>query len=241
MKTVTIECKNIKKSFKSGSHIIEILHTINLTAYSNEMIMLMGPSGSGKTTLISIIGGILSADSGECFVLGKQINELPEKERTAFRGHSIGFLFQHFTLVPTLNALENAAIPLLCQSVDRTTAFNRAKKVLQAMGLEHDMHKNPEQLSGGQQQRVAIARACIHEPAIILCDEPTSFLDFDRGQKIMTLLKELQIKNQCTIIVVTHDARILNFADRIINIEDGTIKETTLRTENGVIKETALK
>ena len=145
-KTITIECKNIKKCFKSGSQTITILHTINLTAYTNEMIMLMGPSGSGKTTLISIIGGILRPDSGTCTILGKQINELPEKEKTAFRGRSIGFIFQHFTLIPTLNALENTAIPLLCQQVDRTTAFKKARQALLAVGLEQDIYKNPEQL-----------------------------------------------------------------------------------------------
>lgn len=227
MKKITIECKNITKSFKSGSQHFQILHDIDFTAYTNEMIMLMGPSGSGKTTLISIIGGILNADSGQCAVLGKDINALPEQEKTAFRGKNIGFLFQHFTLVPTLNALENAAIPLLCQGVTRAVSFKKAQEVLTAMGLALDINKNPEQLSGGQQQRVAMARACITEPAIILCDEPTSFLDFERGQKVMTILKELKTKNNCTIIVVTHDARILPFADRIINIEDGIIKETS--------------
>lgn len=227
MKQITIACKNIKKSFKSGSQLFQILHGIDFTAYSNEMIMLMGPSGSGKTTLISIIGGILNADSGECAVMGKEINALPDQEKTAFRGKNIGFLFQHFTLVPTLNALENAAIPLLCQGITREVSFKKSHEVLTSMGLDLDMDKNPNQLSGGQQQRVAMARACITEPAIILCDEPTSFLDFERGQKIMAILKELQTKNNCTIIVVTHDARILPFADRIINIEDGVIKETT--------------
>ena len=225
MKQKTIECKNIKKSFQNGTKTIEVLHDINLTAYENEMIMLMGPSGSGKTTLISIIGGILAPDSGSCLVLGKEINSLPNEEKTAFRGKNIGFLFQHFILVPTLNALENAAIPLLVMGTQRQEAFSKAASLLESMGLDGLQHKQPAQLSGGEQQRTAIARAVIHNPKIVLCDEPTSFLDLERGKKIMEILKHIKQNDNCTIIVVTHDPRILSFADRIIEIEDGIIKD----------------
>lgn len=223
MKTKTIECKNIKKSFMNGDKRIEVLHDINLTTYEQEMIMLMGPSGSGKTTLISIIGGIMQQDSGQCLVLNKSINELPRAEKTFFRGETIGFLFQHFILVPTLNAVENAAIPLLCTGFDAQESYAKAEKLLTDFGIGKEMHKTPKQLSGGEQQRVAIARAVIHEPKIILCDEPTSFLDLERGKKIMEILQQIKEKNKCTIIVVTHDPRILSFADRIVRIEDGLI------------------
>lgn len=224
MSTITIECKNIKKSFRNGDKRIEVLHDINLVTHEQEMIMLMGPSGSGKTTLISIIGGILEQDSGECTVLSKPINALPAAVRTTFRGENIGFLFQHFILVPTLTAQENAVIPLLCTGSNRTVAFDKARRLLDQFGIGNEINKKPNHLSGGEQQRVAIARAVIHDPKIILCDEPTSFLDLERGKKIMEILQTIKEKNKCTIIVVTHDPRILPFADRIIRIEDGHIK-----------------
>lgn len=227
MKKITIECKNISKSFTNGSKTISVLTNVNLIAHEAELIMLMGPSGSGKTTLISIIGGILEQDSGECLVLGKPINQLPEKERTIFRGENIGFMFQNFTLVPTLTVRENAAIPLLCLNNDYQYAYDKAAQMLTEIGLGNQLDKKPTQLSGGEQQRVAIARACIHNPKIILCDEPTGFLDHERGKQIMQILKNLTINNRCTIIVVTHDHRILDFADSIIEIEDGTIKPAT--------------
>ncbi|BDC34154.1 ABC transporter ATP-binding protein [Candidatus Dependentiae bacterium Noda2021] len=226
MKKITIECHNISKSFSNGSQTIQVLRNVNLAAHENELMMLMGPSGSGKTTLISIIGGILEQDSGECLILGKPINQLPEQEKTIFRGNTIGFMFQNFTLVPTLTALENAAIPLLCLKQDPTRAYERAKQLLCTIGLEKQLYKKPAQLSGGEQQRVAIARACVHMPKIILCDEPTGFLDHERGMQIMQILKDLTVSNNCTIIVVTHDHRILSFADSIVEIEDGTIKQS---------------
>lgn len=233
MKDATIICKNIKKSFSNGNKAIEVLHDISLETYPNQMIMLMGPSGSGKSTLLSIIGGILQPDSGECLVLNKPINNLPNAEKTTFRGKNIGFLFQHFILVPTLNAIENASIPLICQGAERTPAFERATTLLNEMGLEDQLYKNPNQISGGEQQRIAIARAYIHNPKIILCDEPTSYLDFERGKQIMEILADIKTKNDCTIIVVTHDPRILSFADRIITIEDGRISENNARSKQG--------
>lgn len=224
MKKITIKCTNISKSFTNGSKTITVLKNVNLVAHEAELIMLMGPSGSGKTTLISIIGGILEQDSGECLVLGKPINQLPEHERTIFRGENIGFMFQNFTLVPTLTVRENAAIPLLCLNKDYTYAYQKAEEMLTQIGLGNQLDKKPSQLSGGEQQRVAIARACIHNPKIILCDEPTGFLDHERGKQIMQILKDLTINSKCTIIVVTHDHRILDFADSIVEIEDGSIK-----------------
>lgn len=230
MKNITISCTNIKKTFQSGDTTIEVLHDIDLTAYESQMIMLMGPSGSGKTTLLSIIGGILEQSSGECLVQNTAINDLNEYDKTNFRGKNIGFLFQHFTLVPTLNALENAAIPLLCQGYSRSESFPKAQKLLEALDLQERLNQKVTHLSGGEQQRVAIARACIHNPKIILCDEPTSFLDIARGKQVMAILENIKKEQLCTIIVVTHDPRILGFADRILYIDDGTITEKTVDT-----------
>jgi putative ABC transport system ATP-binding protein len=225
MSQITIVCKNISRSYGKGEKIVQALRSIDLVAYENELIMLMGPSGSGKTTLISIIGGILKPTSGECLVLDKPINNLPEKEKTKFRGNTIGFLFQAFNLVPTLTAIENAAIPLLLNGWDRKKAMEESSRVLLSVGLDKQRFNIPSDLSGGEQQRVAIVRSCIHKPRIILCDEPTSFLDHQRGKQIMELLQAIKNENHCTLIVVTHDPRILNFADRILEIEDGFLKE----------------
>lgn len=227
MNQITIECKNITKHFGQGETYVPTLKGIDLVAHENETIMLMGPSGSGKTTLLSIIGGILSQDSGDCLVLNVSLNSLPEKEKTTFRGKNIGFMFQHFTLVPTLNSVENAAIPLLLQGYSRNDALRESSKLLLSMGLDQQRYRTPNGLSGGEQQRVAIARACIHRPKIILCDEPTSFLDHVQGQKIMQLLTDMRKENNSTLFVVTHDPRILGFADQILEIEDGFIKKTS--------------
>ncbi len=221
----TIECKNIKKSFSNGSKTFEILHDINMVTYEQQMVMLMGPSGSGKTTLLSIIGGILDQDSGECLVMDTPINTLAGPQKTTFRGNTIGFLFQHVTLIPQLNAIENAAIPLLCTGTNQEAAFAKAIPLLETVGLKDQIYKDPDHLSGGEQQRVAIVRSVIHEPKIILCDEPTSYLDSERGAQIMQILEDIKNKHKCTIIVVTHDYRILKFADKILEIEDGRITE----------------
>ncbi len=225
MNQVTIVCKDVTKKFGIPGKEVLTLRGINLVAHENELIMLMGPSGSGKTTLISIIGGILKQDSGEVIVLGKPINSLPEAEKTAFRGKNIGFMFQNFDLVPTLTCIENVSIPLLLAGDKREDALTKASDFLFTLGLDEQRFRFPNELSGGEQQRVAIGRATIMKPKIILCDEPTSFLDRERGKKIMELLHQIKIENQCTLIIVSHDPRILEFADTILEIEDGMIKK----------------
>lgn len=227
MSMITIECRNIEKYFIKGKERLYILKKINFTAHQGQIIILMGPSGSGKSTLLSIIAGLITQDSGECLILNKDINHMPEKEKTAFRGSSIGFMFQNIKLIPTLTTVQNVAIPLILQQIPREEAFKKAAVLLSSFGLERDLHSFPNLLSGGEQQRVAIARACIHNPKIILCDEPTSFLDLERGKQIMDLLKKIKEEHHATVIVVTHDPRILSYADTILTIEDGSIKETT--------------
>jgi putative ABC transport system ATP-binding protein len=224
MSTPIIECKKISKKFGPESFP---LRSIDLVAQENELIMLMGPSGSGKTTLISIIGGILQQTDGDCIVLGKAINSLPEKEKIIFRGQNLGYMFQYFNLVPTLNAIENAAIPLILNGHKRTEAFEQASQLLLTLGLDKQRFYMPNDLSGGEQQRVSLARSCIHKPKIILCDEPTSFLDHERGTQIMHLMQKIKNETRCTLIMVTHDVRILEFADRILEIDDGNIRTKT--------------
>ncbi|MFA6526997.1 MAG: ABC transporter ATP-binding protein [Candidatus Babeliales bacterium] len=230
MNTPTIECKNITMRFGTQTNETSALRGVNLVAHEGELILLMGPSGSGKTTLISIIGGLLQQTSGECLILNTPLNTLPDKEKTIFRGKNIGFLFQYFTLVPTLNPLENVAIPLILNGVNRDQAFEEARKILQSMDLGARLYNKIDTLSGGEQQRVAAARAFIHRPRIILCDEPTSFLDHERGKQVMELLRSIKKETNCTLIVVTHDPRILPFADTILEIEDGYIKQQSTPT-----------
>lgn len=235
MNTPTIVCKNLIMRFDSQTAETSALRGVNLVAHENELILLMGPSGSGKTTLISIIGGLLNQTSGECLVLNAPINALSEQEKTVFRGKNIGFLFQYFTLVPTLNPVENVAIPLILNGHHRLEAFEEAKKVLTSLDLGAKLYNNISSLSGGEQQRVAAARSFIHRPKIILCDEPTSFLDHQRGKQVMELLQMIKKETNCTLIVVTHDPRILSFADTILEIEDGTIKQRPITTETQVL------
>lgn len=216
-------CKNIHKFYGQGPSRLEALRGINLEIKKGELRLLMGPSGSGKTTLISIIAGILTQDQGECLINGINLNHLTDLEKTRFRGEHIGFVFQIFHLIPTLTNEENIAIPLLIKGMKRKEALEKAKVLLDEFGMAEKIGGFPTDLSGGQQQRVAIARSVIHDPQIIVCDEPTSFLDIERGTKIMELLHNMAIKKGRTLIVVTHDPRIEKFADKIDHLEDGKI------------------
>lgn len=186
-----IFCQNVSKSYGEGSSRVEALRGVNFIVHTGELRILMGPSGSGKTTLISIIGGIITQDAGECLVKGVNINHLPDTERTHFRGQNIGFVFQAFKLVPVITTEENVCVPLLLKGTPRKEALERSKQVLVDLGMGDKIGKCPSELSGGQQQRVAIARALVHQPQFIVCDEPTSALDHHTGIKIMELLKNL--------------------------------------------------
>lgn len=216
-------CKDLKKVFGEGSTRVEALRGVNLEVRKNELLMMMGPSGSGKTTLISIIAGILTQTQGECLISSLDLNHMPDQEKTRYRGKHVGFVFQEFNLIPMLTCIENVSIPLILNGVDRQTAQERAKELLAEVGIPEKGEIFPPQLSGGQQQRVAIARAMVHNPDLIVCDEPTSYLDHDTGMKVMDLLRALISKNGKTLIVVTHDVRITKYADRIVNLEDGRI------------------
>ena len=185
--------------------------------------MLVGPSGSGKTTLISIISGLLDQDEGECEVLGHDVRHMTALERARLRGRSIGFVFQAFNLLPALTATENVAVPLLLGGEPRKSASIAAAQVLESVGLGERPGALPAQLSGGQQQRVAIARAIVHHPKLIVCDEPTSNLDHATGQEVMKLLCRIAGEDDRCVIIVTHDTRILEFADRVARMDDGKI------------------
>jgi putative ABC transport system ATP-binding protein len=187
--------------------------------------MLVGPSGCGKTTLISVMAGILDRDQGECSIFGLDFDDMSTRERTKFRGRNVGFVFQQFNLLPSLTAAQNVAVPLLINGAGEREAMSRARAILDRVGLGDRTASYPRELSGGQQQRVAIARALVHEPRLIVCDEPTSSLDHDTGHVIMRMLRTVAVDKDRALVIVTHDARIFGFADRLARMDDGHITD----------------
>ncbi len=222
---ISVFCRSVTKTYGSGNAAVQALRGIDLDAREGELMMLVGPSGCGKTTLISVIAGILDHDGGHCTVLGRNYAEMDPRERVRHRGRNVGFVFQAFNLIPTLTAVENVAVPLMINGTPRRTAVRRAAEILERVDLSGRMHSLPAQLSGGQQQRVAIARAMVHDPRLIVCDEPTSALDHETGRRIMDLLRGIAMNDRRCLIIVTHDTRIFDFADRIAKMDDGRIVE----------------
>jgi putative ABC transport system ATP-binding protein len=223
--SLAVRCRGVTKSYGTGDAKVTALRGVDLDVQLGELLMLVGPSGCGKTTLISVLAAILDQDDGECIVLGEDVRNLGARARARFRGQTIGFVFQQFNLLPTLSAAENVAVPLLINGAGRKRALDRATEVLDAVGLGARVKSLPSQLSGGQQQRVAIARALVHEPQLIVCDEPTSALDHETGHNVMELMRRVATGPDRALVVVTHDARIFEFADRIARMDDGHILE----------------
>jgi putative ABC transport system ATP-binding protein len=222
-----VSCEGVTKSYGSGDTKVAALRGVDLEVRRGEVLMIVGPSGCGKTTLISVMTAIFGLDAGECRVLGRDLQSMDEPTRADFRRQSIGFVFQMFNLLPALTAAENVAIPLLIGGVPWERARSRAGELLGTVGLGARAAELPAKLSGGQQQRVAIARAVIHDPPLIVCDEPTSNLDHETGHAVMAMLRSLTETSHRTAIVVTHDPRIFGFADRIARMDDGRITEIT--------------
>jgi putative ABC transport system ATP-binding protein len=188
------------------------------------MVMIVGPSGCGKTTFLSVVCGTLRADGGNIEVFGTDLAKLGSGRLTDFRGRNVGFIFQQFNLIPTWDIVENASVPMLLNGARRRAAEKEASRLLTEVGLGKRLRAFPNQLSGGQQQRVAIARALVHQPRLLICDEPTASLDAAAGRKVMELLKATACRPDRCVIVVTHDSRIFQFADRIAEMEDGVVK-----------------
>jgi putative ABC transport system ATP-binding protein len=222
--SAAVRCRGLVKSYAGPDGTeVRALRGVDLEVMPGETMMLAGPSGCGKTTLVSILAGVLRRDAGTCEVLGVDQQALPPAEAAAFRRREIGFVFQAFNLVPTLSALENAMLPLLLSGMGRRAARDPAREALAAVGLAGREEARPAQLSGGQQQRVAVARGIVHRPRLLVCDEPTSALDQATGQAVMSLLRGLARTHGTTLLVVTHDARVLRHADRVAEMEDGRI------------------
>jgi putative ABC transport system ATP-binding protein len=220
---IVVRCRGVTKTYGTGDAQVAALRGVDVDLRRGELLMLVGPSGCGKTTLISIIAAILERDGGECLVLGRDAQHIDKTERARFRGASIGFVFQTFNLLPSLTVAENAAVPLLINGVPRSRALSRARDLLETVGLGKRADALPAQLSGGQQQRVAIARALVHSPKLVVCDEPTSNLDRETGHMMMGLLRDVARHPDRALLVVTHDSRIFEFADRIARMDDGKI------------------
>ncbi|MCK6476679.1 MAG: ABC transporter ATP-binding protein [Phycisphaerales bacterium] len=220
---MAVSCRGVTKTYGTGGAAVRALRGVDLDVRQGELMMLVGPSGCGKTSLISVIAGVLDRDGGDCTVFGEDFARMSSRERTSFRGRNIGFVFQAFNLIPTLNIAENVAVPLLINGWSMVKAVGESRRVLEQVGLGDRWKDVPSRLSGGQQQRVAIARALVHHPRLIVCDEPTSALDHATGEKVMELLKETAVGRGKSLVVVTHDARIFQFADRIARMDDGHI------------------
>lgn len=221
--TAAVRCKEIYKHFGEGDARVEVLRGVDFTAQLGEMTFLVGPSGCGKTTLISVIAGLLDATAGELEVLGERHAALSAKNKVLFRRRNLGFVFQQYNLLPSLTAAENAAVPLIADGVPRAKAVKRASEVLDQLGMGAKIHAMPRILSGGQQQRVAMARALVHEPRLIICDEPTAALDHKTGDSVMQLLKTAAVAPHRAVVVVTHDNRVFQYAHTIAHMNDGII------------------
>ncbi len=221
--SVVVRCRGVTKELGSGETRSTALRALDLDVLAGEMLMLVGPSGCGKTTLVSIMAGILRADAGRVEVFGTCLDTMSERKAARFRASEVGFVPQQFSLLPALDAVENVAVPLLVQRVGAAKAHARAAALLEQLGLGPHARKYPSELSMGQQQRVAIARALVHEPRLVICDEPTAALDAASGYAAVDMLRRLARRPDRTVVLVTHDPRILPLADRIAMMSDGTI------------------
>jgi len=235
--TLAVQCHGVVKEFGSGQARIQVLRGIDLEIYVGETTFLVGPSGCGKTTLISVIAGLLRANEGVVSLFGEKTSQMRGGTLVHFRAMNLGFVFQQFNLLPALNAAENAAVPLVVQGMSLSKAVRKANELLERLEMGKHKNKYPNQLSGGQQQRIAIARALVHNPRLVICDEPTASLDAQTGHAVMKMLQELASAPGRAVIVVTHDSRIYSFADRIATMSDGQITSVKTKQESQLKKD----
>ncbi len=230
--STAVVCRQVTKEFGDGDSRVLALRGIDLEVYGGELTLLVGPSGCGKTTLISIIAGLLDPTAGSLEVLGEDVSRMSGGQLVDFRGANVGFVFQQYNLLPALTAAENAAVPLIIAGRPRREAIAKAREILAALEMSERADALPSTLSGGQQQRVAIARALVHEPRLLVCDEPTAALDARSGRTVLELVKRVAVQADRAVIVVTHDNRIFDFGDRIVTMNDGRIDNVTVQ-KNG--------
>jgi putative ABC transport system ATP-binding protein len=224
-----VHCLKLEKEFGSGQARVLALRGVDFDVRFGETTFLVGPSGCGKTTLLSVVAGLLDSSGGEVELFGENVESFRPDQRILFRRKNLGFVFQQYNLLPALTAAENAAVPLFAAGMKRREAVAHSKELLVRLGLENRLEALPSTLSGGQQQRVALARALVHEPRLILCDEPTAALDHATGEAVMELLVSTAVQPDRAVIVVTHDTRVFHFADTIAHMDDGRILKTESR------------
>jgi putative ABC transport system ATP-binding protein len=232
--SVAVSTRELRKHFGGNGARVDALRGVDFNAKLGELTFIVGPSGCGKTTLLSVITGLLNPSAGDVELFGQQVHQLPSSQQITFRRQNLGFVFQQYNLLPALTAAENAAVPLIAGGMKRNEATDRAKSLLDHLGLNGRRDALPSKLSGGEQQRVAIARALVHEPRLVVCDEPTAALDHATGEKVMELLAGKAVHPDRAVIVVTHDSRVFHYADVIAEMDDGRI----VKTESKKSKET---
>jgi putative ABC transport system ATP-binding protein len=216
-----LEADKLGKRYIMGSTVVDALNKVDFVVEQGEFVAIMGPSGSGKSTLLHLIGGLDRPSEGEVTIAGRKLSLMKDKQVTLLRRQQVGFVFQFFNLIPTLSAKENVTLPLIIDGVNPAKHRERVETLLSLVGLADRQNHKPDQLSGGEQQRVALARALVHEPAIVLADEPTGNLDTKTGQAIMELLRKSCDELNQAIVVVTHNQRAASYADRVVLLRDG--------------------
>jgi putative ABC transport system ATP-binding protein len=223
-----LELERARKYYKSPGEVVHAVDEVSMSVSEREFVAIFGPSGSGKTTLLLLAAGLLRADAGRVLFAGRDLGSFSKREMLAYRRTMLGFIFQHFNLTAGLSAVENVAVPLLLRGVDHRQAHSRALAALESVGLQSRSKRFPNQLSGGEQQRVAIARAIVGEPKLVLADEPTGNLDSETGDRVLELLSALPRERGAAAILVTHDARLARYADRVLGMRDGRLTEPEL-------------
>jgi putative ABC transport system ATP-binding protein len=224
-----IDIRDVWKIYKIGDVDVVALRGLNFSVKKGEFVSIMGPSGSGKSTCVNMVGALDIPTKGHIYLDCKDISKMHESDLAQIRGRKIGFIFQQFNLIPTLTALENVMLPMMFQNKERTKRIERAKKLMDMVGLGDRMHHKPNELSGGQQQRVAIARALSNDPEVVLADEPTGNLDSRTGHQVIEMLNKLHEEEGKTIIMVTHDPEVAEHADRVEFLKDGQIVKSRQR------------
>ena len=237
-----IQAEKLTKTYGTGATAVTALDRVNVTIREGEFVAVMGPSGCGKSTLLHLLGGLDRPTSGYVMIGGHNLTDLDDDRLTELRRREIGFVFQFYNLIPVLNAVENAALPVTLDGVKPAEAKKKAEAWLTKFGLADRLANRPDQLSGGQQQRVAVARALVAEPELILADEPTGNLDTRASDEIAGLLRDVSKHDGRTVVMVTHDPRIAAYADRIIFLKDGkVVDETILERKSAVDAETVVE
>jgi len=237
MEEPIIEIKNVKKIYKVGNEKIVALDGVDLTINRGEFCCLLGTSGSGKSTLLNVMAGIEKLSSGEIIIRNRKINKMTETQLSIFRQKYLGFIFQAYNLIPSLTAFENIELPLIFKEIPKRKRVKKVKELINAVGLSGRAKHKPSQMSGGQQQRVGIARAFVASPEIIFADEPTGNLDSKTTMEVMNLIRGMAKEYNQTIVMVTHDVRMADFADKVVNIHDGKIIDIQINNKVADIKE----